>query len=104
MTADPRSRTGEHTGHGGLVRRTVRLVRDALIARRYRQVAIAATVVYLLIFLVAIRDITISPGGMRRFIEKPVGAGGAELDLADVRAARAVLFRVRRCDPPGGPC
>jgi hypothetical protein len=39
--------------------------------RRYRWAAIAGTVLYLLIFLVAIRDITISPAGMRRFIDSP---------------------------------
>lgn len=39
--------------------------------RRYRWAGIAGTAVYLLIFLVAIRDITISPAGMRRFVDNP---------------------------------
>lgn len=51
--------------------RTVRVVGDALSVRRYRWTAVAATTVYLLVFLIAIRDVTVSFGGLRRFIDSP---------------------------------
>lgn len=49
----------------------MRVVRRALAGRRYRLAAAGATLVYLLVFLAAIRDLTIFPGGIRRFVDPP---------------------------------
>lgn len=55
----------------GLLRRTLRVTGEALAGRRYRRAAAGATVAYLLVFLAAIRDLTVVPGGIRRFVDPP---------------------------------
>jgi hypothetical protein len=47
------------------------VVRAALAGRRYRLAAAGATVAYLLVYLAAIRDLTVVPGGIRRFVDPP---------------------------------
>lgn len=49
----------------------MRVVGQALARRRYRLVAAGATVAYLLVYLAAIRDLTVVPGGVRRFVDPP---------------------------------
>lgn len=52
-------------------RRTVRVMGDALGVRRYRWAALAATTAYLVVYLIAIRDITVGVGGLRRLLDSP---------------------------------
>jgi hypothetical protein len=54
--------------------RVLGVIGAALGRARYRRAAYAATGLYLLVFLAAIRDLTISPGGLRRFVDPPAVA------------------------------
>ena len=55
----------------GPLRRTGQVIGRALAGRRYRWAAIGSAVIYLVVFLAAIRDLTVSPGGIRRFVDPP---------------------------------
>ncbi|MGH8774376.1 MAG: hypothetical protein ACRDWI_04125 [Jiangellaceae bacterium] len=70
MTADKVALGRQQRGRR-LLRRTARVIHDSLTGRRYRLTAAGAAVVYLLVFLAAIRDLTVSPGGLRRFADPP---------------------------------
>lgn len=66
-----RTGRGGRTGRAGRGGRTARVVGQALAGRRYRWAGYVATAAYLLVFLAAIRDLTVSPVGIRRLVDPP---------------------------------